>query len=119
MSEFKYIDLNYLKDLALGSKDFMVDMISSFLKTTPEAFERIEQALTESDWKKVGSVAHKLKTSFSFMGMDGTVELAKKVQDCGLNEENTDEIPALVESMVKDFNNAKGELEEELNNMNS
>lgn len=119
MAEFKYIDLNYLQDLALGSKDFMIDMISSFLKTTPDALEKLKKANEEGDWKKVGSVAHKLKTSFSFMGMEDTVETAKALQDFGLNEHSVDQIDGLIEKMIVDYNNAEGELQSELSNMNA
>ena len=114
MTNYKHIDLNYLEDLALGSKDFLEDMISSFLKSTPESLQKMEEALNGQDWNRVGSIAHKLKTSFSFMGMEETVKNAKTLQDYGLNSTNIESIPELVEALKTSFAEAKSELEAEL-----
>ncbi len=114
MGDYKHINLNYLEDLALGSKDFIEDMISSFLKATPESLVKMDEALKVQDWNRVGSIAHKLKTSFSFMGMEDTVKIAKQLQDFGLNSSNIDEIPGLVDALKTAFTDVKSELEVEL-----
>lgn len=114
MTDYKFIDLNYLNDLALGSKDFMEDMISSFLKNTPESLNRMHAALKTSDWEQIGKTAHKLKTSFTFMGMEETVVKAKQLQDNGLNASNLEDIPQLIEDLQTAYNNAESELNVEL-----
>ena len=119
MTSYKHIDLNYLEDLALGSKDFIEDMISSFLKSTPESLKKMEEALNKEDWNRVGSIAHKLKTSFSFMGREEPLKKAKALQDYGLNETNVELIPELVEDLNNAFHRAKSELEEELTSLNA
>ncbi|MFZ9846554.1 MAG: Hpt domain-containing protein [Flavobacteriales bacterium] len=117
MGKYHHIDLNYLNDLSLGSKDFMDDLIISFIKTTPDAISKMQECVVQQDWQQVGGIAHKLKTSFSFMGMEKMVEVSKTLQDLGLNNKELDKIPALVEEVVKEYPLAEAELKEELSQL--
>ncbi len=114
MAKYQYIDLNYLNDLSLGSKDFMQDIITSFIKTTPDSIAKMKECVNTEDWQQVGGIAHKLKTSFSFMGMDSMVEVSKVLQDYGLNAKETNKIAALIEQMDKAYVLAEEELKKEL-----
>lgn len=117
MTDYQFIDLDYLNDLALGSKEFTEDMISSFLKNTPESITRMETALVKSDWEQIGKIAHKLKTSFTFMGMEETVVKAKTLQDNGLNSRNLEDVPDLIADIKLAYNNAESELSLELTSL--
>lgn len=117
MSDYQHIDMSYLNDLALGSNDFKIEMIESFTKTTPESIEKMKACVTENDWKTIGGAAHKLKTSYSFMGMDSMVTLSKELQDLGLAEENTTEIPNMIQTMADAYKLAEVELLIELNKL--
>ena len=119
MGKYKYIDLNYLNDLSLGSKDFMEDIINSFLKTTPGSIEKMKESLAKQDWQQVGGIAHKLKTSYSFMGMDDMVEASKTLQECGLQAKDLDKIPILLEQMTIAYALAEVELKQELMQLQS
>lgn len=114
MGKYQYIDLNYLSDLSLGSKDFMQDILNSFIKTTPDSIAKMKESSENKDWQQVGGIAHKLKTSFSFVGMDRMVEVSKNLQDYGLNAKELDKIPALIEEMIQTYAKAEIELKEEL-----
>jgi HPt (histidine-containing phosphotransfer) domain-containing protein len=114
MGNYKYIDLNYLNDLSLGSKDFMEDIINSFIKTTPGSIEKMKDSLSKQDWQQVGGIAHKLKTSYSFMGMTDMVEVSKELQECGLKAKDLEKIPALLDQMTTAYALAEVELKQEL-----
>ena len=114
MRKYQHIDLNYLNDLSLGSKDFMQELITSFIKTTPDSIAKMQDCIGKQDWQQIGGIAHKLKTSFSFMGMENMVKVSKVLQDLGLNNKGLDKIPALVEEVVKEYPLAEAELKEEL-----
>lgn len=66
------VDLSYLRDVASGSTEFMIEMIDIFLDQTPEYFEKLDQAVKDKDWKTVADVAHKIKPTLIFMGVDVT-----------------------------------------------
>jgi len=117
MSEYKHIDMGYLNDLALGSNDFIIEMLESFRATTPKSIQTMKDCVNNNDWKKIGGLAHKLKTSYSFMGMDNMVTLSKTLQDLGMAGENTTEIPNMINEMDEAYFKAEVELLIELNKL--
>ncbi|MFM7021501.1 MAG: Hpt domain-containing protein [Flavobacteriales bacterium] len=119
MGNYKYIDLNYLNDLSLGSKDFMEDIINSFLKTTPDSIQKMKDCLVKEDWQQIGGIAHKLKTSYSFMGMTDMVEASKELQEYGLKAKDLDKIPSLLSKMSEVYSLAEVELKQELTQLQS
>ena len=66
------LDLSYLRDVASGSAEFMIEMIDIFLDQTPEYFEKLDEAVKAKDWKTVADVSHKIKPTMVFMGVDIT-----------------------------------------------
>lgn len=117
MGNYTTIDLSYLDELALGSNDFKIEMIESFMKNTPEAVSKMKSAIQSADWNTVGSTAHKLKTSFSFVGMENMVQLSRTLQDLGLASERIDEIPGMVSELEQAYKQAEVELNKELNEL--
>ena len=114
MGKYEYIDMSYLEELALGSDDFKVEMIESFLKSTPDSITKMKEAIAEANWKMVGVVAHKLKTSFSFVGMENMVQLSREIQDAGLEAQNIEEIPRMIEELADYYLKSEVELKKEL-----
>lgn len=117
MGDYSYIDMSYLEELALGSNEFKIEMIESFVKSTPESITKMKDAMSIGDWKTLGAQAHKMKTSFSFVGMENMVQLSKKLQDMGLAEENVADIPEMVAELEDTYTKAEVELKQELNKL--
>ena len=117
MGDYQFIDMSYLEDLALGSNEFKIEMLESFLNTTPESIDKMKGFISNEDWKGVGAIAHKMKTSFSFVGMENMVQLSKMIQDLGLAEERTSEIAGMVTELADTYKKAEVELKQELNRL--
>jgi|APGre2960657468_1045069.scaffolds.fasta_scaffold00591_7 HPt (histidine-containing phosphotransfer) domain-containing protein len=117
MAKYQHIDLNYLNDLSLGSKYFREDLIISFIKTTPDSIAKMQDCIGKQDWQQIGGIAHKLKTSFSFMGMEKMVKVSAVLQDLGLNNKELEKIPALIDEVVKEYPLAEAELKAELSEL--
>lgn len=64
------LNLSYLNDVASGSVEFMVEMIDIFLEQTPGYFDTLTQAIKDGNWQTVADVAHKIKPTLAFMGVD-------------------------------------------------
>ena len=79
------IDLSYLKDVASGSDEFMIDMIDLFLDQTPTYFEQLEQFINEESWSKVADIAHKIKPTLAFMGVDSARESMAEIEQNARN----------------------------------
>lgn len=90
------ISLAYLHDIADGSNEFMVEMIDIFLNQTPAYFENLEQAIALQDWTTVAEISHKVRPTFTFVGVEGATEkLAEMERNARLGEN--------LEQVVADF----------------
>ncbi|MEL7006525.1 MAG: ATP-binding protein, partial [Bacteroidota bacterium] len=66
----KITNLSYLSGVCHGDKDFMRDMIETFITNTPQSLKAMHEAAEKKDWVTVGRNAHKIKPSISFMGLE-------------------------------------------------
>lgn len=74
------VDLSYLRDIASGSAEFMIEMIDMFLDQTPVYFDQLEAAIAEKNWKVVGDVAHKIKPTLAFMGVSSGKQAIEAIE---------------------------------------
>lgn len=96
------VDLSYLKDVASGSDEFMIDMIDLFLDQTPGYFEQLDQFINESNWSRVAEIAHKIKPTLAFMGVDSARESMAEIEQNARNLKNLESIsPAF--QLLKDM----------------
>lgn len=89
MNGKKYTDLTYLKKLSKGDNDFVKQMISIFINQTPTAIQKMESDLSNKDWTSLRAVAHKMKPSFSFVGVESLQEKIETIETnaaAGTNE---------------------------------
>lgn len=114
---YNTINMDYLDEVALGSNEFKIEIIESFLSKTPASLGQMKECLAKSDYEQIGKIAHKLKTSFSFMGMEDMVALSKLMQDMGLNNQNVSEFPEKIKTLELGFEEGAKELNEELINL--
>jgi HPt (histidine-containing phosphotransfer) domain-containing protein len=87
------LDLSYLKSVASGSKEFMIDIIELFLNQIPDYFEQLDQYIKEENWHFVGELAHKIKPSLTFMGVNSAMENMAEIENNARNLQNLETIP--------------------------
>jgi len=107
-------DLSYLVSLCGDDDDFKTEMIETFLKNTPPLINDMKNYLLDSEWKKIGDIAHKMKPSFSFMGIHTAKELILNIERLGRQMEDVASIPTMVLELESICNEAFSELETEL-----
>ena len=107
-------DLSYLVSLCGNDDDFKTEMIETFLKNTPPLINDMKNYLLDSDWKKIGDIAHKMKPSFSFMGIHTAKELILNIERLGRQMEDVASISTMVLELESICNEAFSELETEL-----
>ncbi len=79
--EERCTDLTYLKGLSKGDNEFVKNMISIFIKQTPAAIQKMEADLSNKDWGSLKAVAHKMKPSFSFVGITTLKDKIESIED--------------------------------------
>lgn len=110
------INLSYLVALCDGDDDFMNSIITSFVDEMPEILSMIQQKMQEGDWKMVGELAHKMKPSVQFVGMDSTLEKARSIElQCRNTNVCQDQVSSLVSDVTEETKTAIMALQEVLN----
>lgn len=107
-------DLSYLASVCGDDRDFKTEMIETFLKNTPLQINDMKNYLIDSEWKMIGDIAHKMKPSFTFMGIHTAKELILDIERQGRSKEDVSEIPVMVLELESICKKAFPELEREL-----
>ena len=63
-------DLSKLKEMAKGDEQFVYKMVQLFIDKIPMSVAEIKVGFDSGDYDKVKAVAHRIKPSIDFMGID-------------------------------------------------
>lgn len=92
-------NLKYLKSICDGDTKFMKDMIETFVSTTPSTINEMQNWSNKADWELVGKLAHKMKPSITFVGLEQAKAIIKDLEESGKNNVNTDKIPSKINQL--------------------
>jgi signal transduction histidine kinase/CheY-like chemotaxis protein len=71
---FKYINLQYMKEVSMGNADYEKTVTEQFIDTIPGDLLTIENAWQENDIPYLQQVAHNMKTTVSVMGLNDLLQ---------------------------------------------
>jgi HPt (histidine-containing phosphotransfer) domain-containing protein len=97
----KQYSLDYLESISGGDKDFMEDMIRTFVSNVPEELDNLNKLISGSDWQKVGEQAHKFGSNLLYLELEELKKITLKIETFGLEMEHISEIPVLFEELKK------------------
>lgn len=92
MSNQEITDLSYLREVAMGDEDIVIDTTRAFLEDTPAALEALHQAYTDQQWQVLYKQAHKIKPNLEYMGIERSSELIREIETQAKNEEISDDL---------------------------
>ncbi len=95
----KEIDLSYLRAIASDSNEFMIEMIDLFLGQTPEYLHQLQEATDRKDWKEVAGLAHKIKPTLAFMGLNAARADIEEIEKKARSQEKLEEIAPQLDQM--------------------
>jgi signal transduction histidine kinase/CheY-like chemotaxis protein len=84
---YKYIDLQYMKEVSRGNKEYEKAVTGQFIEAIPGDLEALEKAWNNSNINDLRQLAHNMKTTISVMGLN---EILQPFLD-PLEYENLDE----------------------------
>ncbi|SDM11072.1 HPt (histidine-containing phosphotransfer) domain-containing protein [Daejeonella rubra] len=87
------LDLSYLQDVASGSTEFMIEMIELFLTQTPAYFDQLGQLIIDENWSAVADIAHKIKPTLAFMGVESARGSMAEIEQNARNLKKLETIP--------------------------
>jgi HPt (histidine-containing phosphotransfer) domain-containing protein len=112
-----HIDLTYLKQIADNNKEFMVEMIEMFLQKTPEALLQMQEYLNTKNWHELRNVAHRIKPSFSYIGISEIHRLLAAIENNSETRTNLTEIPEMLDKVQHACEEAYAELKTEISKL--
>jgi HPt (histidine-containing phosphotransfer) domain-containing protein len=95
----KRYSLDYLESISGGDKDFMEDMLRTFVQNVPDELENLNRLIQQSNWQKVGEQAHKFGSNLLYLELEDLKKIALKIETFGLEMEHINEIPVLFEEL--------------------
>lgn len=92
-------DLSYLSMITGSNTELKEKIIQMLIDETPNELYNLKQFTKEKNWKRVRAIAHKMKSGITYLGLSGTLELAKRIEEYSGSETHVDRIPDLVEQV--------------------
>ena len=107
----KVCDLNYLLTAVRGNKKVVHDIINIFLEETPRELAELQAAIGRSDHKIIRDIAHKLKSSFSLIGITVLQPIFEEMELLSSTASPIKKIEQLNRRVMIVFEQAKAEME--------
>ncbi len=85
-------DLTYLNSISDGNKEFIDEIVFTFIDQTPALLDLMLTASKNKNWVTVGDLAHKLKPNLTLLGITKLIPSVQSLEIDGRDEQNTDTI---------------------------
>jgi len=110
----KLYDLTMLEEIAGDNPDFIKSMLQLFIDNTPADLSRMKEAFEQNNWKEVGSIAHKMKSSVSSLGIQSLEAALRRLEMKGEVNEAKETIHLLIQHMDEVLNKVYVQLKQQL-----
>jgi PAS domain S-box-containing protein len=111
----RYVNLEYLTKRTKANSVMMREMISLYMRQTPDLVSTARKALLTEDWSTMRAAVHKIIPSLMIMGIGGNCEtIARQILKRTHVPVNVEEVRNLVLELETICNGSYKELEEEL-----
>ncbi len=95
------IDLTSLKEMTGGDPELMKEMLEIFLSKTPELIEQLEKEFNEKNYSVMSTVAHTMKPTFSYVGIQKGHDLSLKIEEFSEESDKKETLKTNVEELKK------------------
>jgi len=93
--EVRVCNFKYLFDMMNGKKLLITGVMDVFLEQVPEELQRINEAVTKTDYATIKIFAHTMRSTMSIMGISVLEALLKEMEDLGTSETGIEKITEL------------------------
>jgi HPt (histidine-containing phosphotransfer) domain-containing protein len=92
----KRYNLSYLNEISGGDKDFILDMIQTFVNNSPNEITELCHYAESQEWEKLGEYSHKFAPGLQFIGIAPLRPVINQIEDFAFKRKNLDKIPELL-----------------------
>lgn len=116
VDSYRIIDADKIRKFSGGDHEFMAQVITIFLKRTPEYIQELNNAVKAKDWPMIKQMAHKVKPTFTYVGMESFTNRVGSIEMLA-NEKDISKIKEIMEEVWQDCQIAFSEFEHLLTNL--
>jgi HPt (histidine-containing phosphotransfer) domain-containing protein len=109
--DYKYIKTEYLEMVAGGDSNLLMELVGLFRDQVSEFKHEMKTLLEEKNYKALGNLAHKAKSSVAIMGMDSLSNMLKMFELQANEEKNYDMYESYIQRFENDTSGALDELD--------
>jgi len=117
MTQARYTNLDYLKEITGGEPEIMKEFIQMFFDQLPEFRDGLTSHLADKRYKELGELAHKAKSSVMTFGMNDLGHRLKELQLKTQKLENIESYPEYVKEFMDEIAQAEKELQDDMSKM--
>ncbi|HAH23063.1 MAG TPA: hypothetical protein DCL77_04755 [Prolixibacteraceae bacterium] len=117
MAQARITNLNYLNEITGGESEITKEFIQMFFDQLPEFRDGMTSFLAEKQWKELGELAHKAKSSVMTFGMNDLGHRLKELQLKTQKLEDIESYPVYVAEFMNLIAVAEGELNDDFNKL--
>ncbi len=118
MDAKKHIDLTYLRTVSKGNVAFEQKMLDTFINQAIVDLGNLKKALANKDWEELYMIAHKMKPSLHFVGLDQYIGDILSIELYAKQKSDNDQLKEHVSTISNVIELAVEESKEELEAMN-
>jgi hypothetical protein len=102
-SETRNLDLTYFNSLTEGNSSLRSQVAGLMLKETPEELALLQDFFKNKNWDGVQNIAHKLKSSQTFMGLHQIGSTLNEIENSAMEQTNLDKLGPKIEQVFEAF----------------
>lgn len=111
--DYKFINTEYLDSVSGGNNEIILEIVVMFSEQVIEFKDQMKVLLAEKNYKALGLLAHKAKSSVAIMGMESLARLLKTFEQQAMDGKETEKY----ESYITMFADETSEAVKELNDL--
>lgn len=110
---YNYINLDYLDMMSDGDLEMKKVMLDMLFEELPTELAKMRELANSGEWKELSSVAHKMKSTLSFVGCDAMTTANTDIETICKDAGDTSMVPANMEILENNLDNVMSELKME------
>lgn len=114
METLKLFNYNGLLNYVRGNTTLAAKVQTLIINELPKEISLMEEALKNSDWERIGSIAHKIKPNIQMCSTPYMYEFVLSLEKDGKNKEKVETIPSRVNELKENTEKLLSEMKEDL-----
>jgi len=111
---YQFINLDYLELMSDGDDSMKKVLLEMLIEELPDEISKMRTLQQASNWSKLSSVSHKMKSTLSYVGNETMTEANKTIEHITKPDMDTTGVPALMDTLETNLDRVMTELKVEL-----